>query len=85
MIANGFGIKSQYTYQSKIRNLCYLSPFPNKPWFFTCLHYKSFENTMEKEEIARNEQFLHFSQRFLPVWRTFCRFHQICNCRMQTH
>ena len=26
------------------------------------LHYKSFENTIEKREIARNEQFLLFPQ-----------------------
>ena len=28
-------------------------PFPNKPWFFTRLLLKSFENTVENEEIAR--------------------------------
>ena len=27
---------------------------------FKCLQYKSFENTVGKEEIARNEQFLLF-------------------------
>ena len=36
-----------------------------------------FENTVEKGEIARNEQFLLFPQCFLPVWRTFCHFHQM--------
>ena len=41
---------------------------------FMCLHYMSFENTVGKGEIARNEQFLLFSQCFLPVWRTFCHF-----------
>ena len=34
---------------------------------FTCLRYKSFENTVEKEEIAQIEQFLLFPQCFLPV------------------
>ena len=33
---------------------------------FTCLQCKSFENTVEKEEIARNEQFLFFQQVFHP-------------------
>ena len=42
----------------------------------TCMQYKSFENTVGKGEIARNEQFLLFPQCFLPVWRTFCHFHQ---------
>ena len=32
---------------------------------------KAFENTVGKGEIARNEQFLLFPQRFLPFWRTF--------------
>ena len=34
---------------------------------FTCLQYKSFENTVGKGEIAHNEQFLLFPQCFLPV------------------
>ena len=38
-----------------------------------CLQYKSFENTVEKGEIAHNEQFLLF-----PVYSThleiFCHF-----------
>ena len=35
-------------------------PFSNKPWFLTWLQYKSFENTVGKGEIARNEPFLIF-------------------------
>ena len=42
-------------------------PFPKQALVFTCLQYKSFENTVGKGEIARNEQFLLFSQCFLPV------------------
>ena len=61
-----------------------LTLFPNKPWFFTCLQYNSFENSVGKGEIARNEQFLLFLQCFLTLWRTFCHFHQIQNCRLQT-
>ena len=44
---------------------------------FTCLQYKSSENTAGKEEIGRNEQFLLFPQCFLSVWRTFCHFYQV--------
>ena len=44
---------------------------------FICLQYKSFENTVGKGEIARNEQFLLFPQCFLPIGRTFYHFHQI--------
>ena len=54
--------------------------FPHKPW---CLQYISFENTAGKGEIAHIEQFLPFPQCFVPVWRTFCHFHQIQNCRLQ--
>ena len=42
-----------------------------------CLQYKSFENTLGKGEIARNEC-------FLPFWITLCHCHQIWNCRLQT-
>ena len=51
---------------------------------FTWLHYRSFENTAGKEEIARNKQFLLFQKCFLSFWRTFCHFHQIQICCLQT-
>ena len=51
---------------------------------FTCLQLKSFENTVGKGEIDRDEHFLLFQQFFLPIWRTFCHFHHILNCRLQT-
>ena len=61
-----------------------LKPFPKQALDFTCLQYRSFENTVGKGEIAHNKQFLLFPQCFLPVWRTFCHLHQIQNCRQQT-
>ena len=42
------------------------------------------ENTVGKGEVAHNEQLLLFPQCFLTVWRTFCHFYQIQNCRLQT-
>ena len=45
---------------------------------------KPFENTVGKGEIARNKQFLLFPQCFLPILITFCHFHQVQNCRLQT-
>ena len=58
-------------------NLHYFyEPFPKQALVFTCLQYKSFENTVGKGEIAHNKQFLLFPQCFLPVWITFCHFHQ---------
>ena len=58
-------------------NAPFVKHFPKQALVCTCLQYKSFENTVGKEEIARNEQFLLFPQCFLPIWRTFCEFHQI--------
>ena len=40
-------------------------PFPKQALVLTCLQYQSFKNTVEKGEIARNEQFLLF-----PVFST---------------
>ena len=61
-----------------------VNPFPTQALVLTCLLYKSFETTVGKEEIARNEQFLLFPQCFLPIWRAFCHFQQIQNCRLHT-
>ena len=44
-----------------------VKPFPKQDLVFTCLHYKSFENTVGKGEIAHNQQFPHFPQCFPPV------------------
>ena len=44
----------------------------------------SFENTMQKGEIARYEQFLLFPQCFLPFLRTLNHSYQIWNCHLQT-
>ena len=52
-----------------------LTSFPKQALVFTCLQYKSFEITAGKGEIARNEQFLHFPQPFLPFWRPLCLSH----------
>ena len=56
--------------------------FLNKPWFLRVCS-KSFENTVGKGQIAGNEQFLLFPQCFLPIWQTFCHFHQVWNCCLQ--
>ena len=46
-------------------------PFHKQVLVFTCLQYKSLENTTGKEEIAHNKHFLHFPQCSLPVLITF--------------
>ena len=53
------------------------SPFPKQALVFMCLQYKSLENTVEKGEIARNEQFLLFPQHFLLFRRTISHINQI--------
>ena len=52
-------------------------PFPKQATVLPCLQYKSFENTVEKGEIAHNKQCLLFPQCFLPVWGPICHFQQI--------
>ena len=58
--------------------------FSSKPWFLPVCKTSLLKNTVGTGEIARNEQFLLFQQCFPPVWRTFCHFHQVKNCRLQT-
>ena len=52
-----------------------LTGFPKQALNFMCLQYKSFEITVGKGEIARNEQFILFPQCFLPFWRPLCLFY----------
>ena len=52
-------------------------PLSKQALVFTCLQYKSFENTLGKGEIARNEQFLLLPHHFLPASKTCCHFYQI--------
>ena len=44
---------------------------------FTCLQYKSFENTAGNGQTAHSKHFLIFPHCFLPVWKTFCYLHQV--------
>ena len=48
--------------------------------------YVSFLKTLwEKEKLLVTSYFSFFPQRFLTIWRTICRFHQIWICCLQTH
>ena len=56
------------------------NPIGLQPGGLTLSHVSAalvFENTVGKGEIAHNEQFLIFSQYFLPVLRAMCHFQQI--------
>ena len=52
------------------------NPFSEEALRFMCLQYNSFESTVEKGEIALNEQFLLFPQ-FSTFLRTMSHLHQI--------
>ena len=51
-----------------------IHPFPKQALVLTCLQYKSFENTVGKGEIARNEQFLLFPTVFSTHLENFMPF-----------
>ena len=52
----------------------FLNPFPNKPWF---LQYRSLENNVGKEEIARNEAFGKLSFIFIKLQIVICKLFQL--------
>ena len=56
--------------------------FPKQALVFTCLQYKSFENTVGKGAIMSNFSFSH--DVFYLFLRIHCHFHQILSCRLQT-
>ena len=53
------------------KGLIEVNPFPKQALVFTCLHYKSFENTGEKEKLLLKSNFSFSPKCFLPLWRTF--------------
>ena len=63
--------------QSIDREPFFLPNLQSKKTVQLCLQYNSFENTVGKGEIARNEQFLLFPQCFPTIWKTSCHFPQI--------
>ena len=73
----------QYTHPIELNVVPkHVNPFPNKPWFLSVCSMGLLKTLREKGEIARDEQFLIFPQCFLPIWITFCHFHQVQNCRL---
>ena len=51
-----------------------VSPFPNKLWFLLVCSITLLKTLWGKEEIARQEQFLLFPQRFVIVLENFLPF-----------
>ena len=77
-----FFLHLSYYFQKQTDSSISLTLSQTSPGFY--VQYKPFENTVGKGEIAHNEQFLLFPQFFLPIWKTFCHFHQLQNCLLQT-
>ena len=50
-------------------------PFPKPAFVFTCLQYKSIQNTVEKGEFAHNRQFLLFHSVFYPFGELSASFY----------
>ena len=59
-------------------------PILKHAFVFMCLQYKSFENTVGKGEIARNEQFLLFPTVFSSLLENFLPFSSTLNCCLET-
>ena len=57
-------------------------PFPNKPWFLRVCSTSLWKTLWEKEKLLVTSNFSFFHNVF--YWRTFCHFHQVWNCRLQT-
>ena len=74
-----------------IRLLAYLfsnemtvNPFPNKSWF-SCVCSPSLLKTLrEKEKLLVTSNFSLSHNVFYLLWRTFCHYHRVQNCRLQT-
>ena len=62
---------------------CVVKIYQTSPGFLR-VSSTSLLKTVGKGEIALTEQFLFFSQCFLPVWRIFSSFHLILDCHLQT-
>ena len=60
------------------------SLFPNKPWFLGVWSPSLLKILWEKEKLLVMSNFSFSHSFFLPVLRTFCHFHQIWNCQLQT-
>ena len=58
---------TDFGYKLMHQFLTFQRPFLKQALFFMCLRFKSFENTMGKEEIAGIKRFLLFLRCFLPI------------------
>ena len=64
--------------------IIWLNPFPNKPWFSRVCSTSLLKTLWEKEKLLITRNFSFSCRCFLPFRRTFCHFHQLWNCCLQT-
>ena len=83
MFSKGFFLRVVKSRDCVVKNKhnfsCFLTFSQTSPGFYVYA-IQVFWNTVGK---GSKEQFLLFSQCFVPVWRTFCHFHQIWNFGLQ--
>ena len=75
--------KSCIVFCAKLMEVNPFKPFPNKPWSLRVWSTILLKTLWEKEKLLVTSNF-SFSHCFLLVLRTFCHFHLIWNCRLQT-
>ena len=75
-LSNGyvFNLGCTNASETQIKNSDVSQHFPKQALVFTFLQDKSFENTVGKEDIARNEQFLLFPTAFSTRLENFLPF-----------
>ena len=62
----------------------FFNSFPNKPWFLRVCSRSLLKTLWEKEKLLFTSNFSFSHSVFLPIRKTFCHFHQIWNCRLQS-
>ena len=60
------------------------NPFPNKPWFLRVCITSLLKTLWEKEKLLVTSNFSFSQSVFYHILRSFCHFHQISNCRLET-
>ena len=61
-----------------------LNPFPNKPWFLRVCSTCLLKTLREKEKLLVTSNFSFSHSVFYSFEWTFCQFHHIWNCCLQT-
>ena len=83
-LANFLVFFAKSTFNRVPESFVWFNPFPNKLWFLGFSSRSLLKTLWEKEKLLVTSNFSFSPQCFLPVWKTFCQFYQIWNCRLQS-